>query len=166
MQVSAISLKFHFSKDAARCYFIGNVMLTNDITMDRTQLNVRISEGLAQELDKESDNTGRSKTWIVSAALSDYLDMPHEGKDIQLLAKRVEALERKFEDVGEKPEKIVDKPEGDLITIHQASQLTGYAVSSLRSKLSRSGVRAQKQTGGNRAGFYSKQEVLDKVGKK
>ncbi len=137
--------------------------------MDRTQLNVRISEGLAQELDKESNNTGRSKTWIVSAALSDYLDMPHEGKDIQLLAKRVEALEAKIKEITKSGESSRTKTSEDysdkeLLTIEEAADFTGYAVSTLRSNLSRNGITKKDQQG--KKGLYSKAEIDDKIGKR
>jgi predicted DNA-binding protein len=140
--------------------------------MARTQLNVRISEGLAQELDKESNNTGRSKTWIVSAALSKYLDLPHEAKDVELLAKRVDRLEAQLKEIrnsGEDSrtktsEPMEDYSEKELITMNQAADLTGYAVGTLRSNFSRNNITAKDRQG--KKGLYSKAEILNKLGKR
>ena len=137
--------------------------------MDRTQLNVRINEKLAQELDKESDNTGRSKTWIVSAALSKYLDMPHESKDVEALAKRVNRLESKINEITKSGEPSRTKTSEDysdkeLLTIEEAAEHTNFAVSTLRSSLSRNGITAVDRKG--KKGLYSKAEIDDKIGKR
>ena len=137
--------------------------------MDRTQLNVRISEGLAQELDKESNNTGRSKTWIVSAALSKYLDLPHESKDLEALAKRVNRLESKINEITKSGEPSRTKTSEDysdkeLLTIEEAAEHTGYAVNTLRSNLSRNDIKAKDRQG--KKGLYSKSEVMAKIGRK
>lgn len=142
--------------------------------MDKEQLNVRISKALADKLDQESATTGRSKTWIVTAAVSDYLDVPHEAKDIETLHERLTALESKFERLQDKP---VSKEKesrteyippherddfGELITKEEASEMTGYAVGSLSRTLSVKGIHIKSRDG--KKGLYSKAEIMDKIG--
>ena len=101
-----------------------------------------------------------------------------EKIDINTLSERVKALEAKFKSLNSSGVHIEDstpyktkkapseigRDPGELITIDEASEVTGYAVATLRSKLSRKGVQAVRRIDGNRGGLYSKAEILEKVG--
>lgn len=97
---------------------------------------------------------------------------------ISTLHERLKSLEAKFasfqssgvhieDSTPYKPKKKVDPGElGDLITIKEIAELTGYSTSTLGSKLSREGIQAVERIDGNRGGLYSKNEILDKIGVK
>lgn len=139
--------------------------------MSKSQLNIRISTDLATALDKEADSTGKTKTAIVSDALSVYLSLPKEASDIDTIRKRLESLERKFAGLSviktqpPKETPIIDPDKlSDLITLDEIAPLTGYTKSTLVSKMSRSGIQAIRRVGGNKAGLYDKNEIMDKIG--
>lgn len=145
--------------------------------MSKSQLNIRISTDLATALDKEADSTGKTKTTIVSDALSAYLDLPDDTSDIDTIRKRLEQLERKVDELSYQPKRIEAPKEvpkevpltdaatlGNLITLDEISSLTGYTKSTLVSKMSRAGIHAIKRVGGNKAGLYDKNEIMDKIG--
>jgi predicted transcriptional regulator len=140
--------------------------------MIKNQLNIRINADLLSELDNLSEETGKTKTAIISEALASHLGLDIAKTDTGYILKRLEALEAKFESLNRgkpeaQPKPVVDKQPksyGELVTIEQAAEITGYAVSTLSSKLSRAGVQVVERVDGNRAGLYSKAEILDKVG--
>lgn len=143
--------------------------------MDKEQINVRVDAEIIHKIDELSEAEGRTKTSIVSEALSKYLGVDHKKSDIETLTERVRALESKFErlqDTKPKKEHSAPKkrpaldPDAELITIDQASTLTGYTVGTLSSKFSREGIQTVDRVDGNRAGLYSREEILDKIGKK
>lgn len=154
----------------------------------KKQYTVRLEPELLETVKEKADKQGISITELFEKALSAYVGNPKSEANTSTLLERVEALEAKFHQLKEddehqdisftKPKKKLQNKKIDssgigeldpadlpeLITIQQISQLTGYAVSSLRSKLSRVGVEAVDRIGGNRGGLYDKQEILDKVG--
>lgn len=141
--------------------------------MSKSQLNIRISNDLATALDKEADSTGKTKTTIVSDALSVYLSLPKEVSDIDTISNRLEQLERKVDGLSYQPKRIEVPKEvplvdaatlGDLITLDEIASLTGYTKSTLSSKMSRENIQAIRRVGGNKAGLYDKNEIMDKIG--
>jgi len=147
--------------------------------MSKDQLNVRLEDDLMTALDETANNSGRTKTSIVSAALASYLNVDSKQLSIESLSERVNALESKIKNMQQEPRTKTDDKEkenspeppevdpselGELITKKEAAALTGYTVSTLHSTLSKKGIKAAEQAGGNREGKYSKQEIIDKIG--
>jgi hypothetical protein len=141
--------------------------------MGKTQLNVRLPEGILEALDKRANKTGESKTDIVYKALASHLGIGSTAPDISDIVKRLEALESKFKQ-GTPPPKTVttttDRGQidpddfGDVITLEEMAELTGYKKMTLVSKLSRANITAVDRVDGNKAGLYSKEEVLERIG--
>lgn len=109
----------------------------------------------------------------------DTIELTPNRVDLLTLLKRVEALESIVgaKRSGQKPppkRTIKSDPASnknpdnfkDLITINEASEITGYSVSTLSSKFSRENISAKERIKGNRGGMYSKKEILNKIGSK
>lgn len=152
--------------------------------MPNDYIGFRIDAETKEKLQEIANNNEENVSDTVKRALSEFMAGDTSKPDIQALAVRLNRLEQKFERLaqskGKQRSQKVNKedPEpdnqeninanelGELITMKEAAQLTGYAVGTLRSNFSRKGISAQKQQGGNRAGLYSKKEILDKIGMK
>jgi predicted DNA-binding protein len=135
--------------------------------MNKVQVNFRIPESLSDALDEKAEETGKTKTSLLCDALSAYLNIDTDTPDLSDILARLERLERKFEDTPKEPpkKKEVDPDKlGELITMDEITELTGYSKSTLSSKLSRESISAVKRIDGNRAGLYSKDEILEKIG--
>lgn len=143
--------------------------------MSKTQIiNFRVSQEVAQAFNKYCEDIEVKPSEVLRNAIKDILDMSEDDPKLQDIESRVStlegklrALEGKFEiKRTPKPERAIRKPseiEGDLITIDQIVELTGYAKSTLSSKMSRLGIQAVDRINGNRGGLYSKEEVLSKL---
>jgi len=137
--------------------------------MAKNQLNIRINEALSDALDKHSEQTGKTKTDIVSEALASYLGTGSTEPDIRDVIKRLEALESKFQQTPKTAllsDRVIIEPDefGDVITLEEMAELTGYKKMTLVSKLSRANITAVDRIDGNKAGLYSKEEVLERIG--
>ncbi len=140
--------------------------------MGKNQLNIRIDKALSDALDKRSEQTGKTKTAIVLSALASHLEIGSTEPDISDVVKRLEALEAKFQQRTPPPKTallservIIESNEfGDVITLDEMEQLTGYKKMTLVSKLSRANITTVDRIDGNKAGLYSKEEVLQRIG--
>lgn len=137
--------------------------------------SIRLDSELLDKVKDRADQEGGTVTAIFERALISFLSAPNtegdqstDSKEIQALKDRVARLEGIVLSKAEspKPEPISPNDVGDLITIKQAVALTGYSESTLSSKFSRLGVEAVDRVNGNRAGLYSKDEILERIGTK
>ena len=140
---------------------------------DKKPYTVRIDEGLLNEVQNIAEQRGETVTSIFEQALESFLSAPNIEDDIPIDSAEIEALKRRVDRIEAtlkepktkpKPEPIRTDDVGELITLEQASALTGYSKGTLSPKFSRLGITAVDRVDGNRAGLYSKAEILDKVG--
>ena len=140
---------------------------------DKKPYTVRIDEDLLNEVQNIAEQRGETVTSIFEQALESFLSAPNIEDDIPIDSAEIEALKRRVDRIEAtlkkpktkpKPEPIRTDDVGELITLEQASALTGYSKGTLSPKFSRLGITAVDRVDGNRAGLYSKAEILDKVG--
>ena len=141
--------------------------------MEKNQLNIRIDKALSDALEKHSEQTGKTKTAIVLSALASYLEIGSTEPELSDIVKRLEALESKFKQRTPPPKTVTTTTDrgqidpddfGDVITLEEMAELTGYKKMTLVSKLSRANITAVDRVDGNKAGLYSKEEVLERIG--
>jgi hypothetical protein len=152
-----------------------------DFNMKKKRYTVRLPEDVLETVKERADEDGVTVTEVFENALRAYLGFTDSEDSTLSLLERVEALEANMEALQSKgTSSRVSKPRGtkstkpksnpddfpELLTVQQIHELTGYAKATLRSKLSRKGVRAVEQIRGNRGGLYSKSEVLERIGTK
>jgi len=141
--------------------------------MTKNQLNIRIDTDLSSKLDEHSEETGKTKTAIVSEAIASYLNVDTGTPDINDVVKRLERLERKFQKSPTPAPKKQNEPLqddapvqpdelGELITKKEAEALTGYSVNTLNRTFSQKGVHEVDKRG--KAGLYRKSDIIDKIG--
>ena len=163
---------------------------TGEIMAKKELYAVRIEKDLLNEIQELAEHRGETVTSIFEQALESFLsapniedDIPIDSADIEALEGRLERIEGRLELIElldrrverieatlkepktkTKPEPIHPDDVGELITIEQAAALTRFTKSTLSSKMSRENITAVSRVDGNRAGLYSKAEILDKVG--
>ena len=142
---------------------------------DKKPYTVRIDEDLLNEVQNIAEQRAETVTSIFEQALESFLSAPNIEDDIPIDSAEIEALKRRVDRIEAtlkepktkpKPEPIRTDDVGELITLEQASALTGYSKGTLSPKFSRLGITAVDRVDGNRAGLYSKKEILDKIGTK
>lgn len=136
-------------------------------------ISFKLTEAEKKGFTEYCDKRGLSISEGLRELIVDTIELTPDRVDLLSLLKRVEALEAKIEGQNKttqaKIEKIKPKDDqeyGELITIQEAVELTGYAKSSLSPKFSREGIKAIERIEGNRGGLYSKEEILQKIGRK
>lgn len=160
--------------------------------MDKKPYSVRLDPELLAEVKNRADQDNETVTAIFEQALESFLSAPTDKTNVSIdqgaidqLRARLERLEAKFhqldesdkhKDISFNKSEVQDKPNrpdpispeeaGELVTIKQISAITGYSKTSLSAKLSRAGIQVVERVNGNRAGLYSKKEVLNKIGMK
>lgn len=136
---------------------------------------VRIEKDLLNDIQDIAEKRGETVTSIFEQALESFLSAPNIEDDIAIDPAEFEALKHRVERIEANLSKPKSKPQpepihpddvGELITLDQAAALTGYSKGTLSPKFSRLGITAVDRVDGNRAGLYSKAEILDKVGMK
>lgn len=150
--------------------------------MPNDYIGFRIDAETKEKLQEIANNNDENVSDTIKRALSEFMAGDTSKPDIQALAVRLNRLEQKYEKLAQSEgkqrsqkvnkedpepdnqEKINTDDLGELITIKEAAQLTGYAVNTLRSNFSRVAISAQDQVSGNRAGLYSKKEIINKIG--
>ena len=137
--------------------------------MAKEFLGVRIDAALKDKLDKQAKENAETVTELTERALATYLQVDISKPDVYDIEKRLRALESQFQQspqiTPKKANPSVNLDEiGELITLDEMEALTGYAKTTLSSKLSRAKVAAVKRKGGNRGGLYSKSEILERIG--
>ena len=146
---------------------------TGEIMAKKELYAVRIEKDLLNEIQELAEQRGETVTSIFEQALESFLSAPNVADDIPIDSAEIEALKRRVDRIEAtlkerktkpKPEPIHPDDAGELLTIEQASALTGYSKGTLSPKFSRLGITAVDRVDGNRAGLYSKAEILDKVG--
>ena len=163
---------------------------TGEIMAKKELYAVRIEKDLLNEIQELAEQRGETVTSIFEQALESFLsapniedDIPIDSADIEALEGRLERIEGRLELIElldrrverieatlkepkskPKPEPIHPDDVGELITLEEAAALTGYSKGTLSPKFSKVGIKAVDRVDGNRAGLYSKKEILDKVG--
>ena len=146
---------------------------TGEIMAKKELYAVRIEKDLLNEIQELAEQRGETVTSIFEQALESFLsapniedDIPIDSADIEALKHRVERIEATLKEPKSKPQPEPIHPDdvGELITLEEAAALTRFTKSTLSSKMSRENITAVSRVDGNRAGLYSKKEILDKVG--
>ena len=146
---------------------------TGEIMAKKELYAVRIEKDLLNEIQELAEQRGETVTSIFEQALESFLsapniedDIPIDSADIEALKHRVERIEATLKEPKSKPQPEPIHPDdvGELITLEEAAALTGYSKGTLSPKFSKVGIKAVDRVDGNRAGLYSKKEILDKVG--
>jgi len=142
--------------------------------MGKTQLNVRLPEGILEALDKRANKTGESKTDIVYKALASHLGIGSTEPDISDIVKRLERLETKFKQgtpsdqndpmktSDQNDHKLTPDELGELITKSEAAELTGYSENYFSGIFHRKGIYEISKRG--KAGLYRKDEIMERIG--
>ena len=142
---------------------------------DKKPYTVRIDEDLLNEVQNIAEQESETVTAIFEQALESFLsapniedDIPIDSAEFEALKHRVERIEATLKEPKSKPQPEPIRPDdvGELITLEEAAALTGYSKGTLSPKFSKVGIKAVDRVDGNRAGLYSKKEILDKVGMK
>lgn len=148
---------------------------TGEIMAKKELYAVRIEKDLLNEIQELAEHRGETVTSIFEQALESFLsapnvedDIPIDSAEFEALKHRVERIEATLKEPKSKPQPEPIRPDdvGELITLEEAAALTGYSKGTLSPKFSKVGIKAVDRVDGNRAGLYSKKEILDKVGMK
>lgn len=135
-------------------------------------ITFKCSDQEKEAFQRYCDKRGVGVSEMLRELINDASGNAPDKVSIINLDERLKALESKFKSLSResvstpKKQRSTPPPTGDKVTIEQASEITGYLVSTLSSKFSREGIQAVDRVDGNRAGLYSKSEILDKIGKK
>lgn len=159
---------------------------------NKNPYSVRLDPELLDQVKSRADQDNETVTAIFEQALKSFLSGPNDNTNapidqgaINQLRARIERLESKLNQLDEsdkrkdisfnksdfqdkpppkRPDPINPENVGELVTMEELEEVTGYSKSTLSSKFSRAGIQAVDRVDGNRAGLYSKKEVLDKIG--
>lgn len=132
--------------------------------MEKIPYTIRLDSELLNQVKDRAEKEGETVTAMFEQALKSFLsssgsvsDKDTDREEITTLTARIKRLETIVLD--KQPE-----PEGELLTIKQISELTGYTVNTLSGKMSRLNIQAVDRVNGNRAGLYDRNEVMEKIG--
>ena len=134
--------------------------------MEKIPYTIRLDSELLNQVKDRAEKEGETVTAMFEQALKSFLsssgseaDKDTDREEIATLTARIKRLETI----------VLDKQpqtEGELLTIKQISEITGYTVSTLSGKMSRLNIQAVDRVNGNRAGLYDRKEVMEKIGMK
>ena len=132
--------------------------------MEKIPYTVRLDSELLNQVKDRAEKEGETVTAMFEQALKSFLsssgsvsDKDTDREEITTLTARIKRLETI----------VLDKQpqtEGELLTIKQISEITGYTVNTLSGKMSRLNIQAVDRVNGNRAGLYDRKEVMEKIG--
>lgn len=132
--------------------------------MEKIPYTIRLDSELLNQVKDRAEQEKGTVTAMFEQALKSFLspsgtlsDKDTGHKEIATLRARIKRLEAI----------VLDKqpgPKGELLTIKEISELTGYTVSTLSGKMSRFNIQAVDRVNGNRAGLYDRNEVMEKIG--